>query len=184
MNWLHPYPKAYNLYQLSSRQEDFEKAYLAARTLEYRLYPDEIVRQLPYLDSRHPQAQEWALRQANTAALLVQLATLPPEAKVLDLGCGNGWFTGRIAASCPAEVLGADINERELLQAASLFATNRCHFAYGDIFDDVWPTQYFEVIMLNSCIQYFPSLSHLLERLQHLLRPNGYIHILDSPIYD
>lgn len=184
MNWLHPYPKAYNLYQLTSKQEDFEKAYLAARTLEFRLYSDEIVRQLPYLDSKHPQVQEWTLRQANTKRVLTQLAKLPKEAKVLDLGCGNGWFTGRIAASCPAKVLGADINERELIQAASLFASDHCHFAYGDIFSGVWPNQYFDVIVLNSCIQYFPSLPDLIKRLQDLLTPSGVIHILDSPIYD
>ena len=103
--------------------------------------------------------------------------------RVLDLGCGNGWFTKRISKISGVEVLGADINQAELEQAARLFSSPNCFFGYGDIFDEVWPKEYFDQIILNSCIQYFPKLRQLLDRLLTLLNDDGEIHILDSPLY-
>jgi len=39
------------------------------------------------------------------------------------------------------------------------------------------------MIILNSSIQYFPDLNTLIDRLLSLLKPNGEIHIMDSPLY-
>ena len=76
-----------------------------------------------------------------------------------------------------------DVNHTELLQAARLFPRDNCHFVYGDIFDNTWPAAGFDLIILLSAIQYFPSLTNLMNRLQFLLAPDGEIHIADSPIY-
>ena len=146
------------------------------------MYPDELVRQLPRLPATHPHHQEWKYRQWNTGRLLDHLAGQSARC-ILDLGCGNGWLTHQLADCTEAEVLGVDVNTQELLQAARLFASERCCFAYGDIFQEVWPERFFDTIILNSCIQYFPDLDRLLKRLQNLLQKGGAIHILDSPVY-
>jgi SAM-dependent methyltransferase len=41
----------------------------------------------------------------------------------------------------------------------------------------------FNVVVMASSIQYFPDLSQLIEALLPILRDNGEIHILDSPLY-
>ncbi len=140
------------------------------------------MRQLPILPPTHPHHKEWKLRRWNTQRLLDRLAQEQPQ-RILDLGCGNGWLTHQLAARSKAEVLGVDVNAHELEQAARLFHNDRCRFAYGDIFQDHWPSAYFNVIVLDSCLQYFPDLNQLIRRLQQLLRPSGRIHILDSPLY-
>ena len=176
------YPKINDLVYLTPQVIDFEVAYLEARIKEGRLYPDEVVRQLPYLPPEHPQAREWGLRQHNVHQLL-GLLKKHPKSSILDLGCGNGWLTHQLVTNQEVQVLGIDINTPELEQANRLFATEQCSFAYGDIFMAPLPDQSFDLILLVSCIQYFPDLRKLLQRLIQLLRPGGEIHIMDSPVY-
>lgn len=175
-------PKINGLVHLTPPTKDFEAAYLEAREKEGRLYPDEIVKQLPYLSPEHPQANEWKLRQHNVK-LLLELLKKQPRSAILDLGCGNGWLTHQLVTHQEVQVLGMDINTPELEQANRLFASSQCSFAYGDIFKATLPEQSFDLILLVSCIQYFPDLSQLMYRLSGLLKPGGTLHIMDSPIY-
>lgn len=177
------YPKHQNLYFLTPEKDQFEKAYLEVRAIEGRVYEDDVVRQLPHLPKGHPQYFEWKLRQFNTRRLLDHLSKTKPRA-VLDLGCGNGWLTHQLARATKAQVLGLDVNKVELLQASRLFDNAQCRFAYGDIFQTTFPKPSFDAIVLDSCVQYFPNLPQLLDRLLDLLRTNGELHILDSPFYD
>ncbi|MEO1623804.1 MAG: class I SAM-dependent methyltransferase [Bacteroidota bacterium] len=171
------------MYFLSLPEGEFEQAYLRVRQQEGRLYPDRWVRQLPELPKEHPHHAEWRLRQYNTKRLLTYLKGRPGHTW-LDLGCGNGWLAHRLAAEADKQVLGVDINLPELEQAVRLFDAPNCRFAYGDVFEDCWPSTAFDGIILNSCIQYFSDLDSLIDRLRQLLRPKGEIHILDSPFYE
>ena len=172
-----------SLVYLTPPADEFETAYLDARSKENRLYPDEVVRQLPVLSSHHPQADEWRLRQKNIAALIAHLTNTGAQ-NILDLGCGNGWLTHQlISGKTDTQVLGMDVNAAELEQAQRLFARENCRFAYGDIFTAKIEQAPFDRIILASCAQYFPDLSALLDRLLELLTSNGEIHILDSPLY-
>ncbi|WP_020535685.1 class I SAM-dependent methyltransferase [Lewinella cohaerens] len=182
MKLLNNYPEINNLTHLTPPENDFEAAYLEARIKEGRLYPDEIVKQLPYLPLEHPQAREWKLRQHNVKLLLEQLKK-QPKSSILDLGCGNGWLTHQLVTNEEVQVLGMDINTPELEQANRIFASDQCSFAYGDIFKATLPEHSFDLILLVSCIQYFPDLSKLMHCLTSLLSPGGELHIMDSPIY-
>ncbi len=173
-----------SLVYLTPPKEGFEAAYINARKSEGRLYPDEIVRELPWIPADHPQNQEWRLRQRNVEQLLVHLDEKKANS-ILDLGCGNGWLTHQLLHSGGAGfVLGLDVNATELEQAQSLFGNKGCQFAYGDIFKAKLKQAPFDAIVLASCAQYFPNLEALLNRLAKLLAPAGEIHLLDTPIYD
>ncbi len=182
LNFLEAYPQEQAVYYLSPLQEDFEQNYIAIRQREGRVYADPIVSSLPHLPAGHPHHLEWQLRQGSTQRLLHYLRQSDAQ-QILDLGCGNGWLSHQMAYDDKVEVLGMDINRLELEQATRLFGQERCRFAYGDIFEVQWPAQTFDEIVLNSCAQYFPSISQLLDRLLLLLREGGCIHLLDSPIY-
>ncbi len=169
---------------LSPLQASFESAYLELREAEGRLHPDEEVRRLPNPSHSNPQRQEWRLRQQSFRRLKQHLQSHPPPGPVLDLGCGNGWLSHYLNRWTRQPVLGVDINQAELEQAARLFAAPECQFAYADIFRSDLPEGKFSLVILNSVIQYFKSLETLLHRLQTLLQSGGAIHILDSPLYD
>jgi ubiquinone/menaquinone biosynthesis C-methylase UbiE len=162
--------------------EQFEAFYLDLRKKEGRLYPDEIVINLPEIPPVHTHAQEWAIRKCSMEKLIAYLNRRPNLKTILEIGCGNGWLSNKLVTSLPVEVMGIDINEAELRQAASLFHSERLAFGYTDINNALLPTAFFDVIVLASSIQYFPSIDLLLKRLTELLSPLGEIHIIDSPI--
>jgi trans-aconitate methyltransferase len=104
--------------------------------------------------------------------------------RVLDLGCGNGWFTYQVATHLGnAKVLGGDVNQEELDQAERCFQRPNLSFKPIDIFE-FETDQLFDLITINAAVQYFPSIKELLGVIQPLLAPGGEFHILDSPVYE
>ncbi|MCB0686318.1 MAG: class I SAM-dependent methyltransferase [Saprospiraceae bacterium] len=171
------------VYYLSEITEDFESLYLEVRNKEGRLYTDDEVQKLPTLSKTHSRAKEWRFRKAPAEMILNKIRNEKNPLQILDLGCGCGWFTAALSRIPSAAVVGADINEVELRQACRLFQKDNCRFVYWNVFQDDWRYPKFDVITLNSSIQYFTSVPKLLRRLFHFLNPNGQIFILDSPIY-
>jgi len=173
------------VYFLSKRASapSFEKVYLESRKAESRVYSDDLVRQLPYVAKGHPQFKEWQSREKSMSRFLGHLRKKNASLTVLELGCGNGWFSSNLAQLVHVQVVGVDINLPELEQAARLFGHPRLHFAYWDIFDKLEEEPLFDVIVLNSSVQYFRDLNQLLAKLFHWLKRDGEIHLLDSPIY-
>ncbi|HLZ17481.1 MAG TPA: class I SAM-dependent methyltransferase [Cyclobacteriaceae bacterium] len=167
-----------------TRSNEFEKNYLTIREKEGRIYPDEIVRNLPDFPNLLPQREEWTARKITMMKLIGYLGKRNSSGPILELGCGNGWLAHHLAVSTDHEICGVDINERELLQGARLF--NSCKdliFVYGNIFTADIKTQAFGTIVLSSSIQYFPSVKLLINRLFELLQPSGEIHVVDSPLF-
>jgi SAM-dependent methyltransferase len=168
--------------RMTAASSSFERHYIDIREKEGRILADEAVLKLP--DSPLPAfRQEWAYRRFATAVFLPYLKK-QVRGNILDLGCGNGWFSKLLTLNNSNTVLGLDINMPELEQAVRLFGSDHCRFAYGDIFEVDIPAATYQYIVINSAVQYFPDLPHLLQRLLYLLTPQGEIHLLDSPFYD
>jgi 2-polyprenyl-3-methyl-5-hydroxy-6-metoxy-1,4-benzoquinol methylase len=159
----------------------FEKTYVTLREQEGRVYSDEIVKKLPIIESGHPLNLEWKIRRKSTDRLCAYIRNSKPKT-ILEVGCGNGWLSNQLQLRTNCEVLGIDVNETELLQAARIFSRPDLTFAGVDIFNDV-NIPPFDIIVLASCIQYFPNVRELIHKLKLYLKPNGTIHIIDSPIY-
>lgn len=166
------------------RLKIFEKNYLEVREKEGRLFSDRLVTQLPYLSKEHRLRNEWLHRAATREMFIKYLKTKTGLQKILDLGCGNGWFCQRMAVAQPvANVFGLDVNLNELQQAARLFSNSQTSFLYGDIFQDIFIPDSFDLIVMNSTAQYFPDINLLVIELLELLTEHGEIHIMDSPFY-
>lgn len=162
---------------------DFESSYYALRKAEGRVFSDEEVRGLPDLPKGHPLAAEWRLRKGPMRRLTLYLK-MAKEIRCLDIGCGNGWLSHRIAAIPGAQVLAVDQVAEELAQARRVFGqASNLEFLTADIFSDTFQPSSFSHITLAASIQYFPDLPQLIQRLRELLQPGGEIHIIDSPFY-
>ena len=189
-----------SLYFLSSSEahQHFESVYYQVREQEERLYSDEIVQQLPWIDPKHRWSQEWRIRQYSCRLLTHYLKkkfqqdgwfrdssssnTEPPL--VLEVGCGNGWLAHQLSQLSRIGVYGLDIHQYELQQATRIFGNKKnLTFIYGNLFENILPLLSFDIIILGSAIQYFPKMDLLLNRLLQLLKPQGEIHIFDSPVY-
>lgn len=161
-----------------------EQQYLEVRKKEGRLYSDQIVKNLPVLDSAHPLYDEWQIRKKSLQKFLSYLKRKKTFLKILDLGCGNGWIANELAENLKCQVYALDLNSIELEQGARVFGSNpNLNFQYGNIFETNYPDLDFDIVLLASSVQYFPDIRKLLIRLLELLSANGEIHIIDSPFY-
>lgn len=168
-------PKTYTL---------FENLYLKVREKEGRIYPDPVVKNSPDFDRDHPLYPEWRIRGKSLNKLEAYLTQRAKQRTILDLGCGNGWLANRLAQIPQCRVFAVDLNRLELEQGARVFLDNAfLHFVYGDIFENAFQPESFDLILLASSIQYFSDIPRLINRLLDLLRAHGEIHIIDSPFY-
>ena len=167
-----------NYYTPKEPWKDFEEAYVNIRNKEGRIVSDEQLRDLPFLPAEHPLYKEWKLRAFSFDRFK---RFIPKKSSVLDLGCGNGWMTAQIA-DLGNQVVGVDVNEPELVQAARVFNNPNISFAFADVF--IWePEQSFDLVIIASAIQYFPSPKDLLKRLFDVNKTLSKIIISDSPFY-
>jgi ubiquinone/menaquinone biosynthesis C-methylase UbiE len=169
-----------NVYYLTPENPKFSMYYLDVREKENRVLSDTQVRKLPYLD-----IHEWAFRIKPTERFTNYIDSKDDELQILTIGCGNGWFSNKIAeVSEKNQVIGLDVNCEELEQAARIFKKKNLSFVYADIFkvSEQLEAQ-FDIIALNGAIQYFEDFEALMTLLQSFLKPKGEIHIIDSPFY-
>ena len=162
----------------------FEQLYIQLRQKEQRMYSDEELLELPAVTSSHPHYKEWQLRQQSCTRLIHHLEEKHKPLHILEIGCGNGWLAKQMANLNGVKVIGTDINFTELQQAASVFKNiTNLNFIYGDIENDVFEKQQFDVIVFAASIQYFSSLTGIITTALKLLKPSGEVHVLDSPFY-
>lgn len=169
---------------ISLRRSKFEEVYTASRSDENRIYPDEQVVQLPFIEPAHVHYHEWQVRKRSSDRLINYLGKKNKSLSILEVGCGNGWLSARIAALGNSMVTGIDINNIELNQAMRVFAgVTNLHFEAGGIYD-FQPFRKFDDVIFAASIQYFPSLDRIISDTLSLLKPDGEIHILDSHFYN
>ncbi|HKY55958.1 MAG TPA: class I SAM-dependent methyltransferase [Anaerolineales bacterium] len=157
--------------------------YLDVREREGRLYPDHIVARLPFIPESHALAAEWRARSASAWRLIRYLSSKPQPLSILDFGCGTGWLSN-LLSKAGQSVIGLDQNRYELKQAARVFLPNpKLGFLEANIFSAPFSDAHFDVIILASVLQYFRDVPTLISVLSSYLKPQGEIHILDTPLY-
>ena len=114
-------------------------------------------------DSRHDYVARYG------AALLEWLSPQPGEA-ILDLGCGTGDLSVRIAQA-GAEVWGVDADPAMLAQARAKFPDLRFLQADAMALPDFGRT--FDAVFSNAVLHWIPDLGRLAEGLARVLRPGG-----------
>jgi 2-polyprenyl-3-methyl-5-hydroxy-6-metoxy-1,4-benzoquinol methylase len=162
----------------------FAEQYIALRKKEQRIYRDEELRQLPSISAQHPHYKEWVARKHSSDKLLKYISKMPAPPAILEIGCGNGWLSNKLATIEGTEVTGFDINQLELHQAKKVFGHRlNLRFTSTDPFDAAAPKRLYDVIVFAASIQYFPSLHKIVSQSLEKLQPKGSIHIIDSHFY-
>lgn len=158
----------------------------AATPLEKKetIYTDDEVYWLPFIRPDHPHYREWARRQLSSRRLVRYLVGQKKEISILEIGCGNGWFSFQLSTIPGSKVVGLDRDYIELSQAARVFRQQpNLKFIYGDLYSDILQGLTFDVIVLAGTLECFPSAGKVFDNLLPLLTEDGEIHILDSLIY-
>lgn len=128
---------------------------------------------------RHQTAAIWPLESR-----LFSRYALPRDARILDLGCGSGEATLRLAAMFPgaATVYGVDLMP-ELLAAArarELPAQPAVMFEEGDGCALRFADGFFDLVVCRHVTQLVPDPQRLLAEIHRLLKPGGWAHVLSE----
>jgi amino acid adenylation domain-containing protein len=123
--------------------------------------------------------QEWL------SATIDRIRELKPR-RVLEIGCGTGLLLQYLAPQC-AVYVGTDFSVSALTQLRRHISTRR-NLGHVTLLERVAldlhdvPSNSFDTIVLNSVVQYFPSVEYLLDVLREglrLLSPGGRIFVGD-----
>ena len=101
---------------------------------------------------------------------------------VLDLGCGTGEITRRLAQHYPqARLLGVDILEGNLARARlGDDSGGRIHYAQGDAFALDAADASFDLVVCRHMSQAVPDFPQVLAEITRALKPGGWLHLLSE----
>lgn len=121
-------------------------------------------------------APEWpALR-----GLLPNLSGL----KVLDLGCGFGWFCRWARQQGAVDVLGIDVSEKMLARARAAIADPAITYIRADLEQLELQPGWFDVVYSSLALHYVENLSGLLSQAYRSLVPGGHlVFSVEHPIF-
>lgn len=121
---------------------------------------------------------DWTERRA--AEILAQIQALGlKQPRMLDFGCGLGWFTERLAAL--GEAHGIDLSEEGIAVAKA----RRPDISYlsGNIYEAALPKNYFDVVVSQEVIAHVEDQPKYLDRAAEVLKPGGYLIITTGNKY-
>jgi len=120
--------------------------------------------------------QAWKQGLAPATAAVLNHAALRPGERVLDVACGSGLLTRAAwdaVASEGGEVVGTDISEFMLAEAAR--RSPDCRFVRADAqkLDESVPVGYFDAVLCGLGLMYMPDPEAALATMARCLRPGG-----------
>ena len=113
---------------------------------------------------------------------------LPPQGRILDVGCGPGSFLGSYdltSGSAPAELVGMDIATDQIAYANEHYATATRRFVTVGA-EESWPFEsgHFDAVTVIEVIEhlYPDQIRSIFDRAANVLKPNGVI-VVTTPNY-
>jgi SAM-dependent methyltransferase len=109
----------------------------------------------------------------------------PSGLRVLDLGCGYGWFCRWARKAGAAQVLGIDVSEKMLARArADTAADPAIAYRRADLGVLELAGESFDLVYSSLALHYIADLDRLMAQVHHALRPGGIlVFSAEHPIY-
>jgi SAM-dependent methyltransferase len=139
---------------------------------------------------RNPQAAQMA-DESMVRTLAAQTEAIWPQeepivrtyepTQILDVGCGTGEFTSRIAKLFPAaRAIGVDLVDPHLDLARRRCAEqgDRVSFQHADAYALPFASGTFDLVACRHVLQSIPDAPRVLAELVRVLRPGGRLHVI------
>ncbi len=108
---------------------------------------------------------------------LLALAKVKPGLEIIDLGCGTGELTSKLAHAMPeSRVLGIDSSE-EMLNDSKAFANDRLRFERRSIEEQMESDQKFDLVFSNAAIQWVEDHESSFSKIISMVKPGGQLLI-------
>lgn len=116
--------------------------------------------------------------------LLKEFLGLRDNLKILDLGCGTGFFTRIIAEQCNSEIIGIDINKDLINGAIKISQENSFNIKYevGDITNIHYKDQTFDIVMCDIMLECFEDITIPLKEMKRVCKSRGIVAAIE-PFY-
>ncbi|WP_145594736.1 class I SAM-dependent methyltransferase [Yersinia aleksiciae] len=111
---------------------------------------------------------------------------LPPLSgrKVVDLGCGYGWFCRYVYSQGATDIVGLDLSERMLNRARELTTDENIIYRQEDLENLHLPQQMYHLAYSSLALHYIKALPSLLATVYNALLPGGsFVFSAEHPIY-
>ena len=113
-------------------------------------------------------------------------ALLPPMSgvRVVDLGCGYGWFSRWAQEQGAAYVLGLDVSQKMLARATQMTSAPTITYAIADLEQLDLPAGAFDLAYSSLALHYIADLKGLFEGIhQALVRGGRLVFSIEHPIF-
>lgn len=128
-----------------------------------------------------------SVRGLDGAAEWAALRALLPDLqgrRVLDLGCGFGWFCRWAREQGASRVLGIDVSERMLARARSATQDPTVAYTRADMEQLVLPPDSFDLVYSSLALHYVENLSGLMSAVHRSLVAGGrLVFSVEHPIF-
>ena len=115
------------------------------------------------------------------------LRALLPElrgTRVVDLGCGFGWFCRWAREAGAAEVLGLDVSEKMLARAREATTDNAVRYERADLETLALSQASYDLAYSSLALHYVVNLDPLIRQIHRALVPGGrFVFSTEHPIY-
>jgi len=114
--------------------------------------------------------------KADIISAFVRLSGLKPGARVLDVGCGSGTFTGLLAER-GYRTIGLDISPKLIVLARQKFPDTT--FVEGDAENMPFEAGQFDGVLLSGLAHHFPNPQRVAADVRRVLKPGGRFFAFD-----
>ena len=126
-------------------------------------------------------------RRRATFQALLAAAGVQPGQRVLDVGCGTGYFAGLLAEAVGPDglVLGLDASPEMIGHAAhQLNGVRNCQFQVGTAESLDFPAEHFDLVVSTLFMHHLPADLQVtaLREMWRVLRPGGALLVADAQV--
>lgn len=106
------------------------------------------------------------------------------EKRVLDLGCGYGWHCKYAAEQGAKEVLGLDLSEKMIAEAASRNSGENIAYRVCGLDEYDYPENTWDLVVCNLVLHYVADLEAVYSRIYRTLKPKGtFLFNIEHPVF-
>lgn len=104
---------------------------------------------------------------------LLAMLKMKPGMQIIDLGCGTGELTAKLAEAAPSShVLGVD-SSGEMLAKSFETSHSSLHFERNSIESQLKKSQEWDVVFSNAALQWLPDHEFLFPQIMATIKPGG-----------